>query len=208
MVDSIRGLGLDPGEPPWPPPLDVKRIQVCTASGDLPNAYCKDRSLTWFIPGKSPIRVSNLHRLVKVDRHSGRVTCDDGPDVREEVYEFWPSDLQRLFAEAGLPRRKPPGWIDCGATEAVRNDGPVISSPNADTTYTLRLSRPVPIALRASAVAADETLFWFAGDGWIGKSTPREALPWNPDRPGFYQLHVIDQEGRSDSRAVTVEVVP
>jgi penicillin-binding protein 1C len=186
----------------------VERVEVCTESGDLPNAYCKDRSQTWFIPGKSPIKVSTLHRPVRIDIATGKVTCKNGPGVRTEIFEFWPSDLLHLFAEAGLPRRQPPGWLDCGAGNTGQNDGPAISSPNTGVTYTLRLSRPVPIALRANAVAAQETLFWFADEGWIGRSRPNEVLGWMPAGPGHYKLRVVDQEGRTDVRDVSVDMVP
>jgi penicillin-binding protein 1C len=33
----------------------------------------------------------------------------DAPETtRFEVFEFWPSDMLKLFHEAGMPRRTPP----------------------------------------------------------------------------------------------------
>ncbi|HYP78657.1 MAG TPA: penicillin-binding protein 1C, partial [Steroidobacteraceae bacterium] len=46
------------------PPPGVLKVEVCAASGDLPNADCPRRNEAWFIPGKSPIRVSTVHRRV------------------------------------------------------------------------------------------------------------------------------------------------
>jgi penicillin-binding protein 1C len=40
------------------PPAGISKVAVCSGSGDLPNAEC---------PGKSPIRVSQLHRTVAID---------------------------------------------------------------------------------------------------------------------------------------------
>jgi penicillin-binding protein 1C len=45
----------------WPSPIrhmpaNLKRVEICLASGDLPNQWCPQKGMTWFIPGKSPIR--------------------------------------------------------------------------------------------------------------------------------------------------------
>ena len=83
---------------------------MCAASGDLPNAWCPQTVDTWYIPGKSPIRVSQLHRAVAIDVRHGRPACPPyAPETtRFEVFEFWPSDMLKLFREAGMPRRVPP----------------------------------------------------------------------------------------------------
>jgi penicillin-binding protein 1C len=163
---------------------------------------------TWYIPGKSPIKISNLHRAVKIDVRTGRATCDDGPYTKTEVFEFWPTDMQRLFREAGMPRRQPPEQPSCGPANVDAADGPLITSPNNNwTTYSVRLSKTVPIALRANATAQG-TLFWFANGGLIGKSRSTEGLGWVPAAAGRYHLRVIDQQGRSDVRNVEVEFVP
>lgn len=208
IVDSLRAQGLDKPEPDGPPPKGVTRIEACTASGDLPNDLCTERSSTWFIPGKSPIRISQLHRAVVVDAVTGAPTCARGAGTRTEVFEFWPTDMQRLFREAGMPRRQPPKLPECADGADTDGDGPAIVAPNKSTTYTVRLSKPVPLALRANALGAHDTLFWFANGGLVGKGRPGEALAWTPTAPGRIQLRVVDQQGRFDSRDIDVEFVP
>jgi penicillin-binding protein 1C len=87
-------------------------------------------------------------------------------------------------------------------------DAPVISSPNRGATYTMRLSKMTPIALRGSAAATEQTLFWFANGALIGRGRASEALSWLPAAPGSYQVRVIDQHGRADVREVEVEFIP
>ena len=84
-------------------------MAVCADSGDLPNADCPRTVATWYIPGKSPIRVSQLHRTVALDPLTGLAACPPyAAGTRFEVFEFWPSDMLRLFKQAGMPRRVPP----------------------------------------------------------------------------------------------------
>jgi penicillin-binding protein 1C len=147
--------------------------------------------------------VSQLHRAVQVDAATGQPTCARGPGTRTEVYEFWPTDMQRLFREAGMPRRLPPALPDCGP--GTDDDGPTIASPTDGATYTVRLLQPVPLALRANALSSSTVLYWSANGGLLGKSRAGEALAWTPGGPGRYVLRVVDGAGRSDSREVQVE---
>ena len=203
--------------PPRPPGLT--RIEVCSASGELPNAACPQRSMTWFIPGVSPIRVSNLHRRVSVDIRTGRQACPDAlgridpATTRTEVHEYWPSDLQRLFVQAGMPRRPPPAAGDCAGLAAVGAAAPVIVSPLAGATYTLRVDRaeispatpePHTVPLQANAQGDVTALYWFVDDAFIGTARPGEVLLWAPARSGRYQVRVVDDHDRASTRAVEV----
>jgi penicillin-binding protein 1C len=211
IVDGMKAAGVDLAEPPANGPLHLKRVAICRASGELPNAECPQRGTTWFLPGKSPIRVSTIHRTVLVDRRSGRVACGrfDPETMRREVHEFWPSDLARVFAQAGIPRRPPPPGADCsGLADDGSGSPPRITSPWRATHYALRLSHPEQARLTlAATVDADVARqYWFAGDAYIGSAKAGEALAWTPDRAGQWTLSVVDDHGRHDSRRVDVTV--
>ena len=83
-----------------------QKVAVCADSGDLPNVHCPRHGRTWYIPGKSPIRVSQLHRAVAIDAVDRPPACPPYPaGTRFEVFEFWSSDMLKLFRQAGMPRR-------------------------------------------------------------------------------------------------------
>jgi len=129
IVDALRAQGpLD--EELAQGVLNLKRIQVCALSGQLPGPYCTQLKDTWFIPGKSPITTCQIHRAVRIDVKTGLRACpgSTAPTV-ERVYEFWPSDLLKLFRTSGLARRTPPPFDrGCGAV-AMGGAAPLISSP-------------------------------------------------------------------------------
>jgi penicillin-binding protein 1C len=208
IVDSLRTQGLDPAQPRRTKPRNVTRVDVCAASGDLPNAECPQTVSTWYIPGKSPIRISDLHRRVFIDA-AGRRLCGPGPGVSEEIYEFWSSDMLRLFREAGMPRRVPPPAPDCGeGTSGSERDRPQIVSPLRGVVYTLRLSQLQPLTLRANSAAAAQAVYWFADSEYLGRAPRGEAIAWLPPQAGHYLLRAVDDDGIADSRDVDVEVVP
>ena len=185
-------------------PAGVSRVAVCVESGDLPNVDCPHTVDTWYIPGKSPIKVSQLHRAIAISTVTGKPACPpyDPQTTRYEVYEFWPSDMLKLFREAGVPRRTPPPMPAC-ATE-TSGDAPRISSPLRNVSYKMRSDSV--IALEASAAADVHALFWFDGRSLIGKTPVSDgALPWRPDAEGAHQLRVVDDHGRTAERDVMVQ---
>jgi penicillin-binding protein 1C len=160
---------------------------------------------TWYIPGRSPIHVSQLHRAVALDPRSGMPVCPPyAADTRFEVFEFWSSDMLRLFRQAGMPRRTPPELPGC-----VTRDGsgePRISSPLRSVTYALRRSRTDGIALDAESAADVRQLFWFDGGALIGSyaAAGDATLSWRPTAPGLHVIRVVDDHGRAAERDVDV----
>jgi len=208
IIDSLRASWPEPSQPHLPPPgANLKRVEFCAVSGDLPEPYCTHRVAGWFIPGVSPIKTCDVHREVLVDAKTGlRVPVDDGTrEVRREVYEFWPSELLMLFERAGLPRRSPPPYLPDTAAEVLARTGdpPRIIAPVSGTTREIVSSASSAIPLRAKAEADVRAIYWFADKAFIGKSSPTDVLSWK-SAPGHYELTALDDHGRAGSSQVTI----
>jgi penicillin-binding protein 1C len=197
-------------EPAYRQPPRLERVDVCSASGDLPNAECPQTVSTWYIPGVSPIRVSQVHRRVWIDTRTGEQACPpyDPVHTRSEVFEFWPTELLQLFAQAGMPRRRPPPAGDC-QRDMAGGTPPKITSPVTAATYTIRAGRvgneAVPLA--ANADSEVRRLHWFVDESYVGTSAPGIALAWNPRGSGHYIVRTVDDRGRADSRPLDVALV-
>ena len=217
IVDGLRARQPDLAEPPRPVPDNIAKVEICLATGDLPNAWCPQRGATWFIPGKSPIKVSDIHRPVAIQVSTGKPVCPPWSrfapgELRIEVYEYWPSDLARLFRQAGLPRRAPPALPEECRLEGLGQDGaaPQITSPIVGAAYTLRPGHDADnrVPLHAITDADTREMYWFANSSFIGRSAPGSSLDWHPPGAGQYSLSVVDDRGRSASRPLTVTLVP
>lgn len=208
IIDGVEAEHPDLHEPARPRPANLKRVEICLASGDLPNQWCPERGKTWFIPGKSPIRVSTVHRPVTIDDATGLPACPpyDGKRVHQEIYEFWPTDLQQVFIEAGIPRRKPPDNPACANAGVLAGAAPHITSPLRGSTYVLRLAQPgaAPIAFVATTDADAHALYWFVDDAFVGRSVPGKPLYWQPPSAGDFRVRIVDDRGRSDERQLDV----
>jgi penicillin-binding protein 1C len=205
IIDSLRAAWPEPTVAHQPPSgANLKRVEFCALSGDLPNRFCTQHVEGWFIPGVSPIKTCDVHREVLVDLATGlRVPIDDGTrHLKREVYEFWPGDFLTLFEQAGIPRRVPPPFLpDTGSELASRvGQKPIIVSPNSKEIL-LVSKRTIP--LRAKTEADVREIFWFAGKQFVGKAPPNQVLEWTA-AAGDYEVTALDDHGRAGSHSVVV----
>ncbi|HEX3420850.1 MAG TPA: penicillin-binding protein 1C [Candidatus Udaeobacter sp.] len=205
IIDSLRAMWPEPTVPHQPPPgANLKRVEFCALSGDLPNKFCTQRVEGWFIPGVSPIKICDVHREVLVDVATGlRVPTDDGThQLKREVYEFWPGDFLTLFEQAGIPRRIPPPFLPNTSSEVASRAGqtPIIVSPNSKE---ILLVSKKTIPLRAKADADVREIFWFAGKQFVGKAAPNQVIEWTA-ATGDYEVTALDDHGRAGSHSVVV----
>jgi penicillin-binding protein 1C len=206
MIDGLRALQPSRAEPHLPAPgLNLKRVEFCSVSGQLPTAACPHRTESWFIPGISPIATCDVHREILVDASTGlRVAQDDGTrSLRRDVYEFWPSDLLALFERAGVPRRLPPPFLSTADNELLARGGhaPKINLPANEMTLSHTSTNTTVIPLRAETESGVRKLYWFADKTFLGACDAHAVLAWKP-APGTYQLTALDDHGRSASRSV------
>ncbi len=191
--------------------LNLKRIDVCAASGNLPGHDCPHTKKSWFIPGVSPIRVCTVHRAIPIDPGTGRRACRFEPGrTRLEVFDFWPSDLLSIFRQAGIALKTPPPFAeDCSLdTQAAAGRPPAIKSPQSNLEYAMRSGNPSARTVPFSAVADGDVdrLYWFVDDRYEGFSSPMAPMLWTP-RPGRFEVRVVDDHGRAARTTVSVRIV-
>ncbi len=191
--------------------LNLKRIDVCAVTGQLPGCHCRHTRKTGFIPGVSPIRVCQVHRAIAIDRATGHRACMAIPGrTMSKVFEFWPSDLLAVFRTAGISLKTPPPFdADCDVNrQAATGIAPRIVSPQRELVYAMRSDAPDERQIPLMAIADGDVrrLYWFADNRYIDSATPDQPLMWRPTG-GRFDIRVVDDHGRADQTPVTVEWV-
>ena len=191
--------------------LNLTKIDVCAATGELPGRYCPHTRSSWFIPGVSPIRVCTVHRAVPVDIATGLRACRRIPErTRMTMFEFWPSDLLAIFRTAGISLKGPPLFAEACSLDqrAASGQTPVITSPQPNLVYAMRSEQPLNFQIPFSAVADGDVqvLYWFVGNRYVGVSEPNRPLMWTP-QSGTFDIRVVDDHGRAAYNSMRVEMV-
>lgn len=185
---------------------NLAKVEVCETTGDLPGIYCPLKTESWFIPGVSPIKTSNIYRPVFLDKKTGLRACNNDPQTTyKEIYEFWDSDLLELFEKAGIYKTKPPAFMpECSLLELSKaGKAPQIFLPANDITHVITANEK-DIPLKAIIDSDVKQLFWFAGSEFLGTSKNNEIIYWHNPLSGSYKLRAIDELGRSATREVSV----
>ncbi|WED44319.1 penicillin-binding protein 1C [Legionella cardiaca] len=190
-----------------PEHLHLEHVAVCKASGMLPTRYCQDTEMTWFIPGKSPIKSDTIYREVAIDKKTGLRSCHFDEDTRFEVYEFWPTDLLRIFKKAGIQRRVPPAFDPTCSTIGNLSMSPQITSPQTELSYIVRAnsSQKTEIPLTAVTDADIRSIHWFVNETFIGTTSPEKPFFWTA-KAGKFVIRVVDDHGLSDAREIIIQV--
>lgn len=190
-----------------PAEMNLKKVKICKASGLLPTRYCSERDWTWFIPGVSPIKRDTIFREVAINNRTGLRTCHINEHTRFEIFEFWPSDILRIFKQAGIQRHTPPFYEEDCALTGNSGINPQITSPQAGISYVLRINSQWNNHIPLSAVsdAGIKSLYWFINESFVAKTKPGETFLWRA-KPGKYVLRVVDDHGLADARNVQVEI--
>lgn len=201
---SIKDIRQNPAK------LSLVHTQICEASGLLPTSLCTKTVETWFIPGVSPIKRDNIFREVLIDTRTGLRACEVSATTKFVVYEFWPSDLEDLFAKAGIHHPIPPPYNPgCNLSMSSGDSlSPQIVSPRANLVYSLQLNKNINNIIPLTAIVDHDvkTIYWFINQSYIGKSAPNQPLNWIA-KPGSYKLRAVDDHGLSDVVSLKVELV-
>lgn len=206
IISALRQHSRLTSTEPNPATLNLTKVEVCKVSGMLPNPHCPETEKTWFIPGKSPIKVDTIHREVAINPRTGLRACQFDQHTEFAVYEFWPSDLLALFKRAGLQRRSPPAPdTKCTLSSKVGEGfAPQITSPQSEISYVARLNEhKILLPLTAITDGDVKNLYWFSNETYLGK-VARDKTFFLAATPGKYVIRVVDDYGRSDGKVINI----
>jgi penicillin-binding protein 1C len=211
IVDRLQASKHINAERDYASNLNVRELQVCASNGELPNRWCPRKSLTYYIPGRSPIGVSELHQPLVLDR-SNQVRCDElallrlqrgegVPGLRLEIVERWPAAMAAAFQQAGVLKKT---WPRCEPGNALASEAPSIIEPQDKLTLRIRPQALATSSISFKALGA-QPLHWFIDGALVGTSNNAQRFEFRAARFGKLQVRVVDSAGLSATRELSVE---
>ncbi|MHB1161026.1 MAG: PBP1A family penicillin-binding protein [Chloroflexota bacterium] len=91
-------------------PGGLERIEICPTHGLKPNKYCPTKTTELFVKGTAPTKECDIHRLVVIDKTSGKLAGPSTPpeNREEKVVEVYPAEWAAWAKEAGKPEPPQP----------------------------------------------------------------------------------------------------
>ena len=183
-----------------------RRVRRAAAICRMPQ--CPHTVDTWYIPGKSPIRVSQLHRTVAIDAATGASACPPYPaGTRFEVFEFWSSDMLKLFRAGRHAAPHAAAAADLRDGRCRGGAAHRVAAAQRDATRCADRRRRKRSRSTRAPPPTFARVFWFDGSALIGAQPVADgALAWRPTTAGVHLIRVVDDHGRSAERDVEVQL--
>ncbi len=191
--------------------LNLAVVEVCQNTGDIANSDCTDTVPTYFIPGISTIKLSNVTRRIPIDIVSGLRACKHTPPTTEmRAYNFWPSDVLQAYAHAGITLKRPPEFKEnCTKFDRTYSGTPPqIIYPADKSRYLVRSQKlsQEKIALKAVADADAKYIYWFINNKLVAKVNVNNIAEITPP-VGHSEIKAVDDIGRETTVNIQVDLL-
>ena len=188
--------------------LNIRQVDICQNTGELAAGGCPQTVLGDFIPGVTSIKMSHILRQIPVNVKTGLRACrHKPPQTKLEWFEFWPSEVKKALAEAGINFKEPPAFEEnCSFENTSSGRAPKIIFPAAGSIIISRMQkgRQEEVPLRASADADVKKIYWFVNQRLVGETQPDETLTAEL-KIGINKIKAVDNLGREQEIGVRVK---
>jgi penicillin-binding protein 1C len=186
-------------------PPDLGHRYVCSQTGFLPNDYCHDLILDYYIPGVSDTRVCSHLKKVFVNPDSSLsfcLSCRPELGYKEAFYpNLEPEIISYYNANQVDYQRIPPHNPEC--ERFLSGKAPVITSPVDKNEYFVNVEEDMEIMLSCHANNDVEKVYWYINKRFFKEARKEEQLFFTPNE-GNIEISCSDDKGRNTT--ITIEV--
>ncbi|GAB3180423.1 penicillin-binding protein 1C [Telluribacter humicola] len=188
------------------PSANLASRTVCAASGDIPDEFCENKIVDYYIMGVSPYRRCQHRRWAFTDAAHKSTYCTHCLPEQGYISQSFPNlapELIAYYESKKVPYEKlPPHHPAC---ERVFGKGaPLIVSPNADSEYYLPVGEAQQLQLSCQAANDVQEVYWYVNDRLHQRSSPGEAVFISPP-PGRVKISCSDDKGRNSDVWIVVK---
>jgi len=183
-------------------PDDIKEVEICKITGQLPGDVCPEKTTEVFIKGTEPKTVSKMLKKVKVDKRNNLLSTDKCPAdfVEDKIFIDYPPEVYSWAVENNqeiIPKEFSP------LCKNVNNYSPLNEQPFLSITYPREGSvfQSAPLIVNNQAIvfeintsSAISKISWYVDDKFY-KTT--EESPFNASWDPEIGKHILYAEGQT-----------
>ena len=212
MFDIFQQLNDSGGEPPQPP--QVTQSVICWPLGTTLERtapqHCEQKRTAWILNDTIPPTLDAGRNPLSlwVDAQTGkRVSPLCGSDERQQrSVALWPSAVEPwLPGHQRRANRIPPLDARCGEEQSLMLAAPTIQGVEEGARLMPSVDQQQMPLVRLSAAGGVGELQWYINGQWHYSSKSHQAVRHRFDTVGRYEIAVVDEQGQTDRRRITVE---
>ncbi len=178
---------------------------VCSVTGMLPNDFCTDQVMDYFIPGLSAAQVCHHLKEVFVAADESIAYCRNclpQQGYRKKWYPDLAPEMVSYYEFQQIPYEKvPPHNPAC--TRIYVENAPVITAPVDGMEYLLEKEEGQQLMLSCNADNEVKTVYWCINNRFLKKAGVHEKIFFTPEA-GAIKISCTDDKGRNHD--ITIEV--
>lgn len=189
-------------------PAECNIRHVCSETGQIPNDYCRNTIMDYYIPMLSPNLVCDNMREVAIspdEKISYCKNCQPANGYKKKMYKVVPPEMQSYFEENRIAYEKMP--LHNPECDRVFVEGaPTISFPVNGTEYLISKQQPEPLQLSCEVTNDVKKVFWQVNNKLLKQSEARSKVFFTPDE-GTVKISCTDDKGRNTNIWIKVKYV-
>lgn len=189
-------------------PANCEIRRVCSASGNLPDFFCEQTRMDYFIPLVSP-SVNCTHKrevyLSADESFSYCKNCQPQEGYKKKWYEALHPELVAWYNNEGIAYSNiPPHNSNC--ERLFIENAPIISYPIHLSEYFISLQNPEPLQLVCQTPADVKEVFWYINHQFLAKAPAGKKIFFDPPE-GNVLISCTDDKGRNSGITIKVKKV-
>lgn len=181
---------------------------VCSETGKLPNSFCENTVMDYFIPLiSSTVKCDNIREVeISADgKFSYCKNCMPEAGYRKKLYRIVPPEMQSYYEDSRIAYEKvPPHNPKCD--KIFIEGAPVIKSPLNGTEYLISKQTPEPLQLSCDVTSDVKTVYWYINNKFY-KQVDAHAKEFFTPEEGAVKISCTDDKGRNSDVNIIVKKV-
>ena len=190
------------------PPADIGFRLVCTATGMVPNDFCQDQVMDYYIPGVSScMRCDHLKDTwLSVDeKYVYCASCLPPTGYKNKLLPNISPELAAFYEESHIPYFKlPPHNPLC--TRTFPGQAPVITSLTNGMTYLIENKEQQKLQLSCRAAADVQKVYWYINNKFYATTKANEKVFFSATASEM-KISCSDDKGRNTDIVVKVKFI-
>jgi penicillin-binding protein 1C len=187
-----------------PPDIDLR--YVCSQSGLLPEFYCNNLILNYYLPNKTNNKKCQHSKLVIINPDSTMSYCLNCRPEFGYIEALYPNLAPEVITYYNTNQIKyskiPPHNPECERLIAGLN--PKITSPVSNNEYYVNVNEDMEIMLSCHVANDVENVYWYINNKFLKAAGKEEKLFFKPDE-GTIEISCSDDKGRNSSINIIVK---
>ena len=204
----FNAIDYDSEESWFKEPKEVRVRYVCAQTGMLPNDFCDDLVLDYYLPGISGNERCNHMKQVFINPDSTISYCTSCKPALGYITALYPNlkpEIIRYYDDNNIRYRKiPPHNPNC--ERLMSGDAPRITSPINENDYFVNLKDSMEILLSCQAANDVEKVYWYINKKIYKTALAGERVFFVPNE-GKVDISCSDDKGRNSDISIRVKYV-